>query len=79
MLGNDKLEGFFLNYVFESMPITLLFSRNPKKNKLHSALNAMFLFCKSWHLDINPAKNKSNLLVIESMNLILYPFIMVRP
>ena len=45
---------------------TIIFAEN--EQRLQAALNAMFLYCKSWDLEVNPAKNKITIFSNKKLN-----------
>ena len=49
---------------------TVYFAESDKEQQ--AALNAMFLYCKSWDLEVDPAKTKITLFLIESCSNILF-------
>ena len=56
LLGNDEIELFFKLYILLYADDTVIVAES--KEELQSALNAMYLYCKSWDLEINPSKTK---------------------
>ena len=56
LLSNNALEVYFKLYILLYADDTVLFAES--EAELQSALNAMFLYCKSWDLEVNPAKTK---------------------
>ena len=56
LLSNNDLEVYFKLYILLYADDTVLFAES--EAELQSALNAMFLYCKSWDLEVNPAKTK---------------------
>ena len=56
LLSNDEIEMLFKLYVLLYADDTVIFAES--KEELQSALNAMYLFCKSWDLEVNPTKTK---------------------
>ena len=51
-----KIEVLFKLYVLLYAEDTVIFAES--KGELQSALNAMYLYCKSWDLEVNPTKTK---------------------
>ena len=56
LLGNDEIEVFFKLYLLLYADDTVILAKS--KDKLQAALNARYLYCKSWHLEVNPSKTK---------------------
>ena len=56
LLSNDEIEVLFKLYVLLYADDTVIFAET--KEELQSALNAMYLYCKSWDLEVNPTKTK---------------------
>ena len=56
LLGNDEIEVFFKLYILLYADDTVILAES--KEELQSALNAMYLYCKSWGLEVNPSKTK---------------------
>ena len=56
LLSNDEIEVLFKLYVLLYAHNTVIFAES--KEELQSALNAMYLYCKSWDLEVNPTKTK---------------------
>ena len=56
LLSNDEIEVLFKLYVLLYADDTVIFAES--KEELQSALNAMYLYCKSWDLEVNPTKTK---------------------
>ena len=56
LLSNDEIEVLFKLYVLLYADDTVIFSES--KEELQSALNAMYLYCKSWDLEVNPTETK---------------------
>ena len=55
-LSNDEIEVYFKLYILLYADDTVILAESAVE--LQSALNAMFLYCKSWDLEVNPAKTK---------------------
>ena len=49
-----KMLVYFKLYILLYADDTVIFAESDKE--LQAALNAKFLFCKSWNLEVNPAK-----------------------
>ena len=56
LLGDDDVEVYFKLYVLLYVDDTVSVAEN--EHQLQAALNAMFLYCKSWDLEVNPTKTK---------------------
>lgn len=56
LLSNEDVEVYFKLYILLYADDTVIFAESDKE--LQAALNAMFLYCKSWDLEVNPAKTK---------------------
>ena len=56
LLSNDDIEVFFKLYILLYADDTVIFAES--EAELQAALNAKFLYCKSWNLEDNPAKTK---------------------
>ena len=56
LLGNDETEVFVKQYILLYADDTVILAES--KEELLSALNAMYLYCKSWNLEVNPSKTK---------------------
>ena len=56
LLSNDEIEVLFKLYVLLYADDTVIFAES--KEELQSALNAMYLYSKSWDLEVNPTKTK---------------------
>ena len=56
LLSNDEVEVLFKLYILLYADDTVIFAES--KEELQSALNAMYLYCKSWDLEANPTKTK---------------------
>ena len=71
LLSNDEIEGFKL-YILHYADDTIVFAES--ENELQAALNAMFLYCKSWDLEVNPSKTQitvfSNRKIHEALHFI---------
>ena len=55
-LSNDEIEVYFKLYILLYADDTVILAESAVE--LQSALNAMFLYCKSWDLEVNPVKTK---------------------
>ena len=56
LVSNDGIEVYFKLYILLYADDTVIFSESAEE--LQAALNAMFLYCKSWDLEVNPCKTK---------------------
>lgn len=56
LLSNDDIEVYFKLYILLYADDTVILAESDKE--LQAALNAMFLYCKSWDLEVNPSKTK---------------------
>ena len=56
LLSNDEIEVYFKLYILLYADDTVILAESAVE--LQSALNAMFLYCKSWDLEFNPVKTK---------------------
>ena len=56
LLSNDDIEVYFKLYILLYADDTVIFAESAEE--LQAALNAMFLYCKSWDLEVNPSKTK---------------------
>ena len=56
LLSDDDVEVYFKLYILLYADDTVIFAEN--EHELQAALNAMFLYCKSWDLEVNPTKTK---------------------
>ena len=56
LFGNDDIEVFFKLYLLLYANDTGILVES--KDELWAALNAMYLYCKSWDLEVNPSKTK---------------------
>ena len=56
LLSNDEIEVYFKLYILLYADDTVVFAE--PENELQAAFNAMFLYCKSWDLEVNPSKTK---------------------
>ena len=56
LLSNDEIEVYFKLYILLYADDTVIFAESAEE--LQEALNAMFLYCKSWDLEVNPTKTK---------------------
>ena len=56
ILSNDEIEVYFKLYILLYADDTVILAESAVE--LQSALNAMFLYCKSWDLEVNPAMTK---------------------
>ena len=52
LLGNDEIEGFFKLYADDTVILA------ETREELQADLNAMYLYCNSWDLEVNPSKTK---------------------
>ena len=53
---NDPIEVYLRLYILLYADDTVIFAESDRE--LQAALNAMFLYCKSWDLEVNPSKTK---------------------
>ena len=56
LLSNDEIEVYFKLYILLYADDAVVFAES--ENELQAALNAMFLYCKSWDLEVYPSKTK---------------------
>ena len=56
LLSNDEIEVYFKLYILLYADDTVIFAESAEE--LQAALNAMFLYCKSLDLEVNPTKTK---------------------
>ena len=56
LLSNDEIEVLFKLYILLYADDTVIFAES--KEELQAALNAMYLYCKSWDLEVNPTTTK---------------------
>ena len=56
LLGNDEIEVFFKLYILLYADDTVILAES--KEELQSALNALYLYCQTWNLEVNPSKTK---------------------
>ena len=56
LLSNDEIDVLFKLYILLYADDTVIFAE--LKVELQSALNAMYLYCKTWDLEVNPSKTK---------------------
>lgn len=56
LLSNDEIEVYFKLYILLYADDTVIFAESAEE--LQAALNAIFLYCKSWDLEVNPSKTK---------------------
>ena len=56
LLSSDEIAVFFKLYILLYADDTVIFAES--KEELQSALNAIYLYCKSWYLQVNPSKTK---------------------
>lgn len=56
LLSDEDVEVYFKLYILLYADDTVIFAESGWE--LQAALNAMFLYCKSWDLEVNPAKTK---------------------
>ena len=54
LLGNNEIEVFFKLYLLLYADDTVILAES--KDELQAALNAMYLYCKSLDLEVNPSK-----------------------
>ena len=76
LLWNDEIEVFFKLYLLLYADDTVILAES--KDELQAALNAMYLYCKSWDLEVNPSKLKLLFLAIENFNIIMYLHIIIK-
>ena len=65
LLSDDDVEVYFKLYILLYAGDTVIFAEN--EHELQAALNAIFLYCKSWDLEVNQTKTKITILVIRSL------------
>ena len=56
LLSDDDIEVYLRLYILLYADNTVIFAESDRE--LQAALNAMFLYCKSWDLEVNPSKTK---------------------
>ena len=56
LLGNDEIEVFLKLYILLYADDKVILVKS--KDELQAALNAIYLYCKSWDLIVNPSKTK---------------------
>ena len=56
LLSNDDFEVYFKLYILLYTDYTVIFAESDRE--LQAALNAMYLYCKTWDIEVNPAKTK---------------------
>ena len=56
LLSSDEIAVFFKLYILLNADDTVIFAES--KEELQSALNDIYLYCKSWYLQVNPSKAK---------------------
>ena len=56
LLSNDDFEVYFKLYILLYADDTVIFAETDRE--LQAALNAMYLYCKTWDIEVNPAKTK---------------------
>ena len=56
LLSDDDIEVYLRLYILLYADDTVIFAESDQE--LQAALNAMFLYCKSWDLEVNPSKTK---------------------
>ena len=66
LLSDDNIEVYFKLYILLYADDTVIFAEN--ELELQAALNAMFLYCKSWDLKVNPAKTKITIFSNKKLN-----------
>ena len=65
-LSDDDTEVYFKLFLLLYADATVIFAEN--ELELQAALNAMFLCCKSWDLEVNPAKTKITIFSNKKLN-----------
>ena len=76
ILSDDDIEVYLRLYILLYADDTVIFAESDQE--LQAALNAMFLYCKSWDLEVNPSKTKSQYFLTESKIKTLSLCIMAR-
>ena len=76
LLSNDEIEVYFKLYILLCADDTVVFAES--ENELQAALYAMFLYCKSWDLEVNPPKTKITVFSNRKNHQALHLFIMVK-
>ena len=66
LLSDDDIEVYFKLYILLYADDTVIFAEN--EQELQAALNAMFLYCKSWDLEVNLAKTKITIFSNKKLN-----------
>ena len=66
LLSDDDVEVYFKLYILLYADDTVIFAEN--EHELQAALNAMFLYCKSWDLEVNPTKTKITIFSNKKLN-----------
>ena len=56
LIGNYEIEVFFKLYILLYADDTVILTES--REELQAALNAMYLYCNSWDLEVNPSKTK---------------------
>ena len=57
LLGNDEIKGFFFKlYIPLYADDTVILAES--REELQAALNAIYLYCNSWDLEVNPSNTK---------------------
>ena len=56
LLSDDDIEVYLRLYILLYADDTVIFAESDQE--LQAALNVMFLYCKSWDLEVNPSKTK---------------------
>ena len=56
LLSNENIEVYIKLYTLLYADDTVIFTESA--TELQAALNAMYLYCKSWDLEVNPTKTK---------------------
>ena len=68
LLSNYVIEVYFKLYILLYTDDSVMFAES--EDELQAELNAMFLYCKSWNLEVNLAKLKSLLFQIGTTNML---------
>ena len=56
LLGNDEIEVIFKLYILLYADDIVIEAES--REELQAAINAMYLYCNSWDLEVNPSKTK---------------------
>lgn len=56
LLSNDDFEVYFKLYILLYVDDTVIFAESDRD--LQATLNAMYLYCITWDIEVNPAKTK---------------------